>query len=162
MLGSRPDHGLVGEPHDNCLIGRLDRQRVAAGGARSCQEQHESETDATFSSSHQTNHRPREGDMAGYKDGDQWQEGDIVYTVNTANDKELRELGLDSGAYYLNQRNVKTGQKATAVYTADGELAPVKSNRYWKEVASQRDWKYELGKAWRRGVKWGTGNGFRR
>jgi hypothetical protein len=100
--------------------------------------------------------------MAGYKDGDQWQEGDIVYTVNTANDKELRELGLDSGAYYLNQRNVKTGQKATAVYTADGELAPVKSNRYWKEVASQRDWKYELGKAWRRGVKWGTGNGFRR
>lgn len=88
--------------------------------------------------------------MAGYKDGQQWQEGDIVYTVNTANDKELKQLGLSKGAYYLSQQNLKTGKHATAVYTADGKLAPVKANRHWEESKPGTDWVAILKESWRR------------
>lgn len=95
--------------------------------------------------------------MPGHRDGEQWTEGDIRYTVNTANDKELVELGLSKGAYYLNQVNLKTGEKATAVYTADGRLAPTRSNRDWKNVKIQVDWAEEIKKAIRRGIRWGTG-----
>ena len=100
--------------------------------------------------------------MPGYRDGEQWQEGDIVYTVNTANDKQLEALGLAKGAYYLNQRNVKTGEKATAVYTADGQLAPVKANRDWRPAKKQYDWGSEIRKAISRGIRWGSGGGFGR
>jgi hypothetical protein len=68
-----------------------------------------------------------------WQDGAQWQEGDIRYTVNSSS-----ELKHDVGAYYLNMTNVKTGEKATAVYNSDGTLADVRANQSWRPVPRQK------------------------
>lgn len=68
------------------------------------------------------------------RDGQQWQEGDILYTVNSAIDKTLPP---DQGQYYVSMKNVRTGEHSTAVYNSDGTFAPVKANRDWKAVRKQ-------------------------
>ncbi len=84
-----------------------------------------------------------------WRDGLQWQEGDIRYTVNSSS-----ELAHDPGSYYLNMLNVKTGAKATAVYNSDGTLANVDANRDWVEVGTQRQipWMQILRESWRRAI----------
>lgn len=67
--------------------------------------------------------------------GDQWREGDLVFTVNPANDKLLHG---DPDAYYVTIVNTKTKEKSTAVYRGDGTFAPVKANRDWRPVKTQR------------------------
>lgn len=65
--------------------------------------------------------------------GKQWDEAGVRYTVNPADDRRLS----DPDAYYLNQKDLKTGNKATAVYRGDGRLADVPANRDWERVPKQ-------------------------
>lgn len=56
--------------------------------------------------------------------GDQWEQGGIRYTVNPADDP-----AAGPGGFYLNQLDLQTGAKATAVYDANYNLV------------NERDWR---------------------
>lgn len=61
----------------------------------------------------------------------QWVAGGVQYTANPANDPNAQ------GGYYLSQTDMETGDKATAVYNADGTFADTKANKDWRDVPRQ-------------------------
>lgn len=67
--------------------------------------------------------------------GEQWREGDLVFTVKPAEDKRLTH---DPNAYFVSILNSRTGEKSTAVYHGDGRFAPVKANKVWEPVRTPK------------------------
>lgn len=63
----------------------------------------------------------------GTNDGEQWEEGGMRITVNSALDDRVKGEG-----YYVTLEDLETGAKSTAVYNEDGTLADVPRNRQFE------------------------------